>query len=110
LSKRLNRRERDFYRRELRNGLAYHGVNYDKPDYLEYEIVKGPSTYEVQMSFDKNSRKANKVDVPGTGAESTEKAKGEGGLPEENDDQSFTLQRARYDEVVKNERPGSRMR
>jgi uncharacterized protein YmfQ (DUF2313 family) len=73
--------ERDFYRREFEK-MGWHitAVNYDKPDYLEYEIVKGPSTYEVQMSFDKNSRKANKVDVAWNmwKAESTEKAlKGE---------------------------------
>jgi uncharacterized protein YmfQ (DUF2313 family) len=56
--------EKDFYRRELeRMGWQITAVNYDKPDYLEYEVVKGPSTYEVQVSFDKNSHKANKVDV-----------------------------------------------
>src|ERR1700747_2104762 len=56
--------EKDFYRRELeRMGWQIPAVNYDKPDYLEYEIVKGPATYEVQVSFDKNSHKANKVDV-----------------------------------------------
>src|SRR4030095_3747927 len=38
-------------------------VNYDKPDYVEYEIVKDKSSYEVQIDFDKNSRKATKVDV-----------------------------------------------
>lgn len=73
--------ERDFYRRELdKMGWQITAVNYDKPDYLEYEIVKGPSTYEVQVSFDKNSHKANKVDVAWNmwKAESTEKAlKGE---------------------------------
>ena len=56
--------EKDFYRRELdKMGWQITAVNYNKPDYLEYEIVKGPSTYEVQVTFDKNSRKANKVDV-----------------------------------------------
>jgi uncharacterized protein YmfQ (DUF2313 family) len=73
--------ERDFYHRELEKiGWQITAVNYDKPDYLEYEIVKGPSTYEVQVSFDKNSHKANKVDVAWNmwKAESTEKAlKGE---------------------------------
>jgi uncharacterized protein YmfQ (DUF2313 family) len=56
--------EKDFYRREL-GKLGWHitSVNYDKPDYLEYEIVKGDKSYEVQIDFDKNSRKASKVDV-----------------------------------------------
>ena len=73
--------EKDFYRRELeRMGWQITAVNYDKPDYLEYEIVKGPSTYEVQVNFDKNSHKSNKVDVAWNmwKADSTERAlKGE---------------------------------
>ena len=73
--------EKDFYRRELEKmGWQITAVNYDKPDYLEYEIVKGQSTYEVQVNFDKNSHKANKVDVAWNAvqAEGTEKAlKGE---------------------------------
>ena len=56
--------EKDFYRRELEKmGWQITSVNYDKPDYLEYEIVKGKSSYEVQVDFDKNSHKATKVDV-----------------------------------------------
>ena len=56
--------DKDFYRRELdRMGWQITAVNYDKPDYVEYEIVKGPSTYEVQIDLDKNSQKANKVSV-----------------------------------------------
>jgi hypothetical protein len=38
-------------------------VNYDKPDYVEYEVVKGDKSYEVQIDLDKNSHKARKVDV-----------------------------------------------
>jgi uncharacterized protein YmfQ (DUF2313 family) len=56
--------EKDFYRRELEKmGWQITSVNYDKPDYLEYEIVKGKSSYEVQVDFDKNSHKATKIDV-----------------------------------------------
>ena len=56
--------EKAFYRRELEKmGWKVTSVNYDKPDYVEYEIVKGDDTYEVQIDFDKNSRKASKVDV-----------------------------------------------
>ena len=56
--------EKSFYRRELEKmGWQITAVNYDKPEYLEYEIVKGKSSYEVQIDFDKNSHKATKVDV-----------------------------------------------
>jgi hypothetical protein len=56
--------EKAFYRRELKNmGWQVTSVNYDKPDYAEYEIVKGDRTFEVQLDFDKNSHKATKVDV-----------------------------------------------
>lgn len=56
--------EKDFYRRELEKmGWQITSMNYDKPDYVEYEIVKGDNSYEVQINFDKNSHKATKVDV-----------------------------------------------
>jgi uncharacterized protein YmfQ (DUF2313 family) len=56
--------EKVFYRRELeKTGWQITAVNYDKPDYLEYEIVKGKDTFEVQVDFDKQSHKATKVDV-----------------------------------------------
>jgi uncharacterized protein YmfQ (DUF2313 family) len=56
--------EKPFYRRELEK-LGWHitAVNYDKADYVEYEIVKGKDSYEVQIDFDKNSHKATKIDV-----------------------------------------------
>ena len=44
-------------------GWKVTSVNYDKPDYIEYEIVKGNDSYEVQVDIDKNSNKATKVDV-----------------------------------------------
>src|SRR5713226_3279147 len=73
--------EKDYYRRELEKmGWQITSINADKPDYLEYEIVKGPSTYEVQVNFDKNSHKSTKVDVAWNlwKADATEKAlKGE---------------------------------
>jgi hypothetical protein len=56
--------EKSFYRREVEKaGWQITSVNYDKSDYLEYEIVKGKDTFEVQIDFDKNSHKASKVDV-----------------------------------------------
>jgi uncharacterized protein YmfQ (DUF2313 family) len=55
---------KDFYRRELEKmGWKVTSVNYDKPDYVEYEIVKGDQSYEVQVDIDKNSHKGTKVDV-----------------------------------------------
>jgi uncharacterized protein YmfQ (DUF2313 family) len=56
--------EKEFYRRELEKlGWMITAVNYDKPDYVEYEIVKGDQSFEVQVDIDKNSHKATKVDV-----------------------------------------------
>src|SRR5262245_17642899 len=56
--------EKPFYRRELEKmGWQITALNYDRPDYLEYEIVKDKSSYEVQIDFDRNSHKATKVDV-----------------------------------------------
>jgi len=56
--------EKNFYRRQLEKmGWKVTSVNYDKPDYVEYEIVKGDDSYEVQVDIDKNSHKATKVDV-----------------------------------------------
>ncbi len=43
-------------------GFHITSVNADKPDAVEYEVVKGTQTYEVQLSFDK-AGKASKVDV-----------------------------------------------
>jgi uncharacterized protein YmfQ (DUF2313 family) len=56
--------DRDFYRKELEKlGYQITSINYDKPDYLEYEVVKGDQTYEIQMDLDKSSRKVTKVEV-----------------------------------------------
>ena len=45
------------------NGWRISSINADKPDYLEYEIVKGDHSYEVQLDFKDNAPKASKVDV-----------------------------------------------
>jgi uncharacterized protein YmfQ (DUF2313 family) len=69
--------QKDFYKRQLEKmGWKVTSVNYDKPDYVEYEIVKGDATYEVQIDFDRNSHKATKVDVTTNAwkADPTEKA------------------------------------
>jgi hypothetical protein len=55
---------RNFYRHEIETlGWQITSVNYDKPEYVEYEIVKGEDLYEVQIAFDNDSRIATKVDV-----------------------------------------------
>ena len=68
---------KDQYRRELdKMGWTITAVNSDKPDYVEWEIVKGDQSYEVQLDFDKTSHKANKIDVTTNmwQAEATERA------------------------------------
>jgi uncharacterized protein YmfQ (DUF2313 family) len=68
--------DKNFYRKELEKmGWKITSVNYDKPDYVEYEIVKGDQSYEVQIDFDKN-QKASKVDVAANAwkADATKKA------------------------------------
>jgi hypothetical protein len=57
-------------------GWKITSVNYDKPDYVEYEIVKGNDSYEVQIDFDENSHKAKQVDVAANAwqSEATERA------------------------------------
>jgi hypothetical protein len=55
---------KDFYRAEIaKRGFRITAVNEDKPDYVEYEIVKGDNSYEVQVDFDKATGKSKEVDV-----------------------------------------------
>ena len=74
--------DKDVYRRELEKmGWKITSVNSDKPDYAEWEIVKGDHSYEVQLDFDKTTRKATKIDVTTNmwQAEATERALEDGG-------------------------------
>jgi len=52
------------YRKKI-EGLGYQvtSTNYNNPDYLEYELVKGDMTWEVQIDVDPANKKATKVDV-----------------------------------------------
>lgn len=54
----------DSYRTKL-DALGYRvtAINYNKPDYLEYEVVKGDQTWEVQIDVNKDTHKATKVDI-----------------------------------------------
>ena len=45
------------------NGYRISSINADKKDYLEYEVVKGDHSYEVQLDFDKGAAKATKIDL-----------------------------------------------
>ena len=44
-------------------GYRISSINADKKDYLEYEVVKGDHSYEVQLDFDKGAARATKIDV-----------------------------------------------
>lgn len=69
--------DKGYYRRELEKmGYKITAVNYDRPDYVEWEIVKDGQTYEVQIDLDKSQGKATKIDVATNmwKAEATEKA------------------------------------
>ncbi len=52
------------YRKKLEElGYKVTSTNYNNKDYLEYEIVKGDMTWEVQIDVDAKTNKATKVDV-----------------------------------------------
>ena len=45
------------------NGWQVSHINEDKPDYLEYEIVKGTHSLEVHLKFKDDSKTATDIDV-----------------------------------------------
>jgi hypothetical protein len=45
------------------NGYTITAINKDTADYLEYEVVKGEHSYEVQIDLDKKTSLGSKVDV-----------------------------------------------
>jgi len=52
------------YRRILRDlGYTITSVNYSTPDYVEYEVVKGDRSYEVQMDLDEDTGRATSIDI-----------------------------------------------
>jgi hypothetical protein len=44
-------------------GYKITSTNYNNPDYLEYEVVKGDQTWEVQIDVDEDTNKATQVDI-----------------------------------------------
>lgn len=53
----------DYAKMLEKEGYRISAINSDKPEYLEYEIVKGDTSYEVQLDFDDKAPKATKIDV-----------------------------------------------
>jgi hypothetical protein len=54
----------EFYREKLADlGYEITSVNYSDPDYMEYEVVRGDQTYEVQIEMDPDSGRATDIDV-----------------------------------------------
>lgn len=47
--------------REL--GYTITAVNYNTPDYAEYEVVKGDRSYEVQMDLNEETGRATNIDI-----------------------------------------------
>jgi ribosomal protein S6 len=45
------------------NGYRIAAINRDKKDYLEYEVVKGNRSYEVQLDFKDGATRATEIDV-----------------------------------------------
>jgi ribosomal protein S6 len=45
------------------NGYRIAAINQDKKDYLEYEVVKGDRSYEVQLDFNNGAARASEIDV-----------------------------------------------
>ena len=67
--------DKNQYRQQLEKmGYKVTAVNYDSADYVEYEIVKGDNSYEVQI--DMKQGKGTEIDVATNmwQAEATEKA------------------------------------
>jgi len=56
--------ERGFFDSKLRE-LEYQitAINYNDEDYIEYEVVKGENTYEVQIDIDDETQKATEIEI-----------------------------------------------
>jgi hypothetical protein len=69
--------DRGYYEQRLKAlGFTVTSTNDRDKDYVEYEVVKGNRTYEVQIDFDNGSRRATEVDVTTNmwNSEATERA------------------------------------
>jgi uncharacterized protein YmfQ (DUF2313 family) len=56
--------ERGFFDSKLRElGYQITAINYNDEDYIEYEVVKGENTYEVQIDIDDETQKATEIEI-----------------------------------------------
>jgi uncharacterized protein YmfQ (DUF2313 family) len=72
--------DRAYYKTALEKmGYRITSVNESDPRNLEYEVVKGDTSYEVQVDFDANTKKSTRVGVSTNmwETDATERAKGE---------------------------------
>lgn len=54
----------DSYSKKIEElGYRITATNYNNPDYLEYELVRGDQTWEVQIDVDDDTNRATKVDI-----------------------------------------------
>jgi len=54
----------DNYRTKLEKmGYRVTAINYNDEDYVEYEVVKGNETWEVQIDVDDETRKAESIEI-----------------------------------------------
>jgi uncharacterized protein YmfQ (DUF2313 family) len=54
----------DAYLKKLKDlGYQVTATNYSTDDYLEYEVVKGDQTWEVQIDLNEDTRKATSIDI-----------------------------------------------
>jgi len=72
--------DRTYYKPALEKmGFRVTSVNESDPRNLEYEVVKGDTSYEVQVDFDANTKKSTRVGVSTNmwETDATERAKGD---------------------------------
>jgi hypothetical protein len=54
----------DTYKKKIEQlGYKITSTNYDNPDYLEYEVVKGDQSWEVQIDVDDEARRATEIEI-----------------------------------------------
>lgn len=54
----------DWYWTRMENaGYEVTSINYERDDYVEYEVVKGEDSYEVQLELDSESGKVDSVEI-----------------------------------------------
>jgi hypothetical protein len=54
----------DGYKEKLKQlGYKIISINYNNSDYLEYEVVRGDQTWEVQIDVDEDTGKATQIDI-----------------------------------------------